>query len=139
MPKLKESPKQKMDRAFLAAITCGQARRGESNQDTIRLMPVSCSSYYKHLRYPDMFTREELLVLVPRYFTDRELCEAFGVEYQAAAYGGAVGKHSFQEYYDALTGAGEMVAERLLAQAAQDPGIGPFELRALVEYQEVRT
>ena len=39
MPKLKESPKQKMDRAFLAAITCGQARRGESNQDTIRLMP----------------------------------------------------------------------------------------------------
>ena len=139
MPKLKESPKQKMDRAFLSALAVGQARRGESNQDTIRFLPVSTSAFYNHLRCPDMFTREELLILLPRYFTDRQLCEAFGVEYQAGvptAGQGAVGKHSFQEYHDALTGAGPMVAERLLAQAAQDPGIGPFELRALAEYRE---
>lgn len=140
MPRLKESPKQKMDRAFLSALAVGQARRGESNQDTIRLLPVSYSAYYKHLRCPDMFTREELLVIIPRYFTDRQLCEAFGVEYQALAQEqnrqDTARGHSFEEYRNALTGAGPLVAERLLAQAAQDPGIGPFELRALAEYRE---
>jgi len=29
----------------------------------------------------DGFTREELRILIPRYFNDRQLCDAFGVEY----------------------------------------------------------
>lgn len=140
MPKLKESPKQKMDRAFLAAIVGGQARRGENNQDTIRLLPVSTSAFYNHLRCPDMFTREELLILIPRYFDDRQLCDAFGVEYRGGGCGtgrSASGHlHTVQEYQDALAGAAPMVAERILAQAAQDPGIGPFELRALAEFHQ---
>lgn len=81
MPKLRESPKTRMDRAFMAALRYGQEMRGERDPDTERLMPKSRTTYYAHLRDLDMFTREELLVLIPRYFNDRQLCAAFGVEY----------------------------------------------------------
>ena len=84
MPKLRESPKERMDRAFMAALRYGQEIRGEKDLDTAQLMPKSRSTYYCHLRDLDKFTREELRVLIPRYFTDRQLCEAFGVEYHGA-------------------------------------------------------
>ncbi len=84
MPKLHESPKERMDRAFMAALRYGQEIRGEKDLDTAQLMPKSRSTYYYHLRDLDKFTREELRVLIPRYFTDRQLCEAFGVEYHGA-------------------------------------------------------
>lgn len=84
MPKLRESPKERMDRAFMTALRYGQALRGEKDLDTAQLMPKSRSTYYCHLRDPDKFTREELRILIPRYFTDRQLCEAFGVEYHGA-------------------------------------------------------
>lgn len=84
MPKLRESPKERMDRAFMAALRYGQALRGEKDPDTVQIMPKSRATYYAHLRNPDKFTREELRILIPRYFTDRQLCEAFGVEYHGA-------------------------------------------------------
>ena len=84
MPKLRESPKARMDRAFMAALRYGQQMRGEKDLDTAKLMPKSLSTYYKRLRDLDTFTREELRILIPRYFTDRQLCEAFGVKYHGS-------------------------------------------------------
>ena len=81
MPKLRESPKARMDRAFMAALRYGQELKGEKDTDTAKLLPKSLSTYYAHLRDLDMFTRGELRILIPRYFNDRQLCEAFGVKY----------------------------------------------------------
>lgn len=81
MPKLRDSPKTRMDRAFMAALRYGQAMRGETDKDTMKLLPRSTTTYYVRLRDPDSFTREELRILIPRYFNDRQLCDAFGVEY----------------------------------------------------------
>ena len=81
MPKLRDTPKTRMDRAFMAALRYGQAMRGETDKDTMRLMPKSTATYYKRLHNLDGFTREELRILIPRYFNDRQLCDAFGVEY----------------------------------------------------------
>ena len=74
MPKLRDTPKTRMDRAFMAARRYG-------HKDTMRLMPKSTATYYKRLHNLDGFTREELRILIPRYFNDRQLCDAFGVEY----------------------------------------------------------
>lgn len=87
MPKLKESPKMRMDKTFMTALRVGQAQRGEKDLDTAKLMPKSRSTYYKRLRDPDTFTREELCILIPRYFNDRQLCAAFGVEYHGTTPG----------------------------------------------------
>lgn len=84
MPKLRASPKERMDRAFMAALRYGQELKGEKDIDTAKLLPKSLSTYYAHLRDLDMFTREELRVLIPRYFNDRQLCAAFGVEYRGS-------------------------------------------------------
>lgn len=81
MPKLRDSPKTRMDRAFMAALRYGQAIRGETDKDTMKLFPRSTATYYVRLRNLDSFTRGELRILIPRYFNDRQLCEAFGVEY----------------------------------------------------------
>ena len=81
MPKLRDTPKTRMDRAFMAALRYGQAMRGETDKDAMRLMPKSTATYYKRLHNLDGFTREELRILIPRYFNDRQLCDAFGVEY----------------------------------------------------------
>ena len=65
----------------MAALRYGQAMRGETDKDTMRLMPKSTATYYKRLHNLDGFTREELRILIPRYFNDRQLCDAFGAEY----------------------------------------------------------
>ena len=46
MPKLRDTPKTRMDRAFMAALRYGQAMRGETDKDTMRLMPKSTATYY---------------------------------------------------------------------------------------------
>ena len=79
MPKLRDTPKTRMDRAFMAALRYGQAMRGETDKDTMRLMPKSTATYYKRLHNLDGFTREELRIIIPRYFNDRQLCDAFGI------------------------------------------------------------
>ena len=60
MPKLRDTPKTRMDRAFMAALRYGQAMRGETDKDTMRLMPKSTATYYKRLHNLDGFTREEI-------------------------------------------------------------------------------
>ncbi len=65
MPKLRDTPKTRMDRAFMAALRYGQAMRGETDKDTMRLMPKSTATYYKRLHNLDGFTREELRILIP--------------------------------------------------------------------------
>lgn len=44
MPKLRDSPKTRMDRAFMAALRYGQAIRGETDKDTMKLFPRSHSN-----------------------------------------------------------------------------------------------
>lgn len=81
MPKLRESPAQRTDRAFLAALKSGQVLRGDTNPDTLRLMSVKSSAFYRKLKKPENFSVGDARVLAQRYFNDRQLCEAFGVEY----------------------------------------------------------
>ena len=82
MPKLRDTPKTRMDRAFMAALRYGQAMRGETDKDTMRLMPKSTATYYKRLHNLDGFTREEPRInasdKAARFI---QLCDAFGVEY----------------------------------------------------------
>ena len=84
MPKLKETRIQQMDRAFLAAIRAGQIMRGDSNEDTIRLVSVSYCTFFRKLKEPGTFSMFDARILAQRYMNDRQLCEAFGVEYHGA-------------------------------------------------------
>ena len=84
MPKLRESPVQRMDRAFLAALKYGQTLRGDTNPDTLKIVAISKSAFYKKLKEPGKFSMAEARPLAQRYFTDRQLCEAFGVEYHGS-------------------------------------------------------
>ena len=82
MPKLRESPTERMDRAFLAAIAAGQVLRREKNQDTLRLIGITRSTFYRKLKSPGLFSVEDARRIIQHYhFSDRQLCESFGVEY----------------------------------------------------------
>ena len=82
MPKLKESPTQLMNRKFMAALRYGQVLRGEKDIDTAKIvMPQGPRTYYRRVKTPEAFTVENVRVIAQRYFNDRQLCEAFGVEY----------------------------------------------------------
>lgn len=84
MPKLKESPTQRMNRAFLAAIRAGQVMTGDKNKDTIQLVSVKSSAFFHKLKAPETFSVFDARILAQRYFNDRQLCEAFGVEYHGS-------------------------------------------------------
>lgn len=84
MPKLRESPAQRMDKAFLAALRYGQTMKGETNPDTMRLMTVCPRSFYRRLKDPGLFSVTDVRILAQRYFNDRQLCEMFGVEYHGS-------------------------------------------------------
>lgn len=81
MPKLRDTPKTRMDGAFTAALRYGQAARGEADKDTVRLMPKSAVAYYRRLHNLNGFTWERLHILIPRYFNNRQLCDTFSVKY----------------------------------------------------------
>ena len=82
MPKVALTAEQKQDKAFLAALRGGQAIRGERDNDTVNFVRVSRSTYYKRVKHPSQFTMEDVRRLAKRYYiNDRQLCEAFGVEY----------------------------------------------------------
>jgi len=81
MPKLKETPSERMNKAFLAALRSGQIMRGDKNADTLRLVSVRQSAFYHKLKEPETFSVFDARILAQRYFNDRQLCEAFGVEY----------------------------------------------------------
>ena len=85
MPKITLTAAQRQDRAFLAALRGGQAMRGERDCDTVNLVRVSRSTYYKRVKRPGEFTVDDVRLLAQRYyFNDRQLCEAFGIEYHGA-------------------------------------------------------
>ena len=81
MARKMSSSTEGMDRAFRLALRLGQARYGEKNSATAQLVTVGTSSYYKKLRSPGEFRVSDARIIARRYFNDRQLCEAFGVEY----------------------------------------------------------
>lgn len=81
MPKVTLTATQRQNRAFMAALRGGQARLGEEHLDTAQIFPGCQRTYYRRIKDPGTFTVAEGRVLFPRYFNDRQLCEAFGIEY----------------------------------------------------------
>ena len=73
MPKLRESPTQRMDKAFIAALRYGQAMIGDTNPDTVKVVTVSTSAFYKKLKNPGAFSVTDARILAQRYFNDRQL------------------------------------------------------------------
>lgn len=84
MPKLKETPTQQMNKAFLAAIRAGQITKGDTNADTLRLVSVAYSTFFRKLKAPETFSVFDARILAQRYMNDRQLCESFGVEYHGS-------------------------------------------------------
>lgn len=84
MPKLKETPTQRMNKAFLAAVRAGQIVKGDKNADTIKLVSVKYATFFRKMKAPETFSVFNARILAQRYMNDRQLCEAFGVEYHGA-------------------------------------------------------
>lgn len=85
MPKVTISPTQRMNRAFLAALRYGQELRAEKDCDTAKLVrPGRERTYYRRVKAPENFTVAEARIMAQRYFNDRQLCAAFGVEYHGS-------------------------------------------------------
>lgn len=84
MPKVTLTATQRQDRAFLAALRGGQALRGERDTDTMQYIRMPSSTYYRKVKEPSTFSVSDVRRLAQRYFNDRQLCEAFGIEYHGA-------------------------------------------------------
>lgn len=84
MPKVTLTAAQRQDRAFLAALRGGQALRGERDCDTMKCILMSYSTYHRKVQQPGTFSVDDVRRLAQRYFNDRQLCEAFGIEYNGA-------------------------------------------------------
>jgi len=85
MPRVKPLTEQeRMNRELLAALRAGQARLGEKDAQTARVMPdCEWRAYYNRVKAPERFTVQDLRVLAKRYrFTDYQLCQIFGVAYR---------------------------------------------------------
>lgn len=83
MPKVTLTERQRMDRAFMAALRYGQELRGEDDADAVRLLQINVRTYKRKLDDPGSFSLEAIR-RINRYFNDRQLCEAFGVEYHGS-------------------------------------------------------
>ena len=81
MPKLRESPAQQMERVFRATIQYGLARKGQDMSDLVQMAPKCRSTVYKRMRDPSHCTFDEMLLFYKQFFSDRQLCELFDVEY----------------------------------------------------------
>ena len=86
MPRSKAlSAQERQNQEFLAALAAGQARRGECDLDTAKLLPNCTSTYYQRKREPGRFTVHDLRIIVKQYqFTDYQLCQIFGVPYHGS-------------------------------------------------------
>lgn len=86
MPRVKPlTATERQNREFLAALRAGQARKGETDQDTARVFPKSEKTYQRRIENPQTFTFNELLFLAQRYeFSDYQLCLIFGRKYNGA-------------------------------------------------------
>lgn len=87
MPKKAISANERMNREFLAALRAGQARLGERDLDTARLLPNCKSTYYCRKREPETFTIRDLRIMAQRYsFSDYQLCQIIGIEYHGCSH-----------------------------------------------------
>lgn len=87
MPKKAASVHERMNREFLAALCAGQARLGERDFDTAKLLPNCKSTYYQRKRDPSRFTVRDLRIMAQQYqFTDYQLCQIIGVEYHGSSH-----------------------------------------------------
>lgn len=84
MPKMKESPCQRMDRVFRATVQYGLAINGQDMNDLVRMAPKSKSTIYKRMRTVRDCTFEEGLFYIQKFFNARQLCEMFGLEYHGS-------------------------------------------------------
>ena len=142
MPRVTLTDAQRQDRAFLAALRYGQELRGEKDVDTAKVMPSSQKTYYNHIKQPASFSVRDARILAQRYFNDRQLCDAFGVEYHGGTErirskrgeASMPSSQSYQTYRDQLVRAGqcERLKERILDIAVSDSRLGPDELLELV-------
>lgn len=83
MPKKAVSAQERMDREFRAALRAGQARVGDRDIDTAKLLPHSYSTFCRRKRFPGTFEVDDLRVLAKRYnLTDYQLCQIIGVKYR---------------------------------------------------------
>ena len=88
MPKKAVSAQERMEREFLAALRGGQARVGDRDIDTAKLLPYSYATFCRRKRYPGTFGIDDLRTFVRRYnLTDYQLCQIFGVEYRGRTTG----------------------------------------------------
>lgn len=78
MPKLKETPVQRMERVFRAAVFYGLERRAETIDDLAKRAPNARSTTYRRVRIPRTCTFEEGLFYIPKFLNDRQLCEMWG-------------------------------------------------------------
>lgn len=83
MPPLRQSPKERMDRAFRAALRYGQELRGENDADAVKLLQIHERTYRRRMEDPGSFSLDDIRKL-NRYLNDRQLCAAFGVEYHGS-------------------------------------------------------
>lgn len=89
MPRVKlgakrtESDMERTTRLFRAALRYSMDLRMEDAVDVARQIPMGLSTFYLRMRDASHLTVRELLCLRDR-FTDRQLCEMFGVPYHGA-------------------------------------------------------
>lgn len=83
MPRTKAiSEQDRMNREFLAALRAGQARLGDRDIDTARLLPGSRSTFCSRKQAPENFGLGDIRILAKRYnFTDYQVCQFIGVKY----------------------------------------------------------
>ena len=67
MPKKAVSAQERMDREFLAALRGGQARVGDRDIDTAKLLPYSYATFCRRKRYPGTFGIDDLRTFVRRF------------------------------------------------------------------------
>lgn len=81
--KKQETEGERMTRIFRASMRYSMALRLEEPEEVARQTGVCTSTFYLRLRDASTLTARELLLLRDR-FTDRQLCEMFGVPYHGA-------------------------------------------------------
>ncbi len=87
MPKtkvFKESAEERFTRVFRACSRYYLERRGEHIEDLAKIAPGCRKTVYNRMNKPLRCTSEEMLFYAPKFFSDRQLCEAFGVQYHGS-------------------------------------------------------
>ena len=83
MPKLKQSPNDKMDNSFRAAIASGMELSSVDAKSLASRLGIGESTLRRHRRNPSQCSLDELRSLCRLLsITPRQLCDICGVKYQ---------------------------------------------------------